>query len=402
VVVLSNFDGCVVARSEEAKALGIEMGTPVFEQEEFFRRHGVAIFSSNYALYADMSRRVMETLSRFTPRMEVYSIDESFLALDGMEAPERSGHARSIRSTVRQWTGIPVSVGIGPTKTLAKLANSTVKKTPGMEGVFDLGECPSVEEMLERTDVEKVWGIGPERAALLRRNGIETALHLRDAPDRWVQKHLTVVGFRTVLELRGIPCLPLEAAPPPRKTVTCSRSFGRTVERLAELREAVAFHVSRAAEKLRAEGLAASRLEVFIHTSQFSDAPRYAASHTVRLALATHYTPRLVAAAHRVLERIYRPGYAYKRAGITLTHLVPEAQIQLSLFESREGADKERRAMAAVDAINRKMGGETVRLASSGFRRGWSMRQERRSNRCSTHWEEILKVETDGGGIPPL
>jgi DNA polymerase V len=207
-----------------------------------------------------------------------------------------------------------------------------------------------------------------------------------------VQKNLTVMGLRTVMELRGVPCVPLETAAAPKKTITCSRSFGRTVESLEEMREAVAMYAGLAAEKLRAEGLAASRMEVFIHTRPHGETARYAATTSTRLALATNFTPKLVACAHRLLERIYRPGFAFSRAGVTFTHLVSEKQVQLSLFEPEGDPAREKALMAAVDALNRKFGSDTVRLASSGLKRGWGMRQEKRSKRCTTHWDELLTV----------
>ncbi|MBW3625200.1 MAG: Y-family DNA polymerase [Armatimonadetes bacterium] len=395
VVVLSNNDGCVVARSEEAKALGIEMGDPFFQREAFFREHAVTVYSSNYALYADMSQRVMQTLAPFTPEMEVYSIDESFLSLDHFPPPERTAHARTIRATVRRWTGIPVSIGIGPTKTLAKLANAVAKKTPVLDGVLDLIAHPDPDGLLETLDVEKVWGIGPERAALLRNHGIENVLQLKNADEAWVKKRLTVMGLRTVLELRGTSCIPMELAPPAKKSITCSRSFGRAVATLEELKVAVALYTSRAAEKARREGVAVMQLQVFIHTSRHRKTLRYANYATARLPMATSYTPELVETAHALLERIFRPGYPYSKAGVIFTQVVPEAGAQLSLFATPEEMEKRKAVMRVVDDLNRKRGKGRIQLASAGTKREWSMRQEKRSPRFTTRWNEILVVSAD-------
>ena len=250
-IVLSNNDGCVVARSNEAKALGIAMGVPAFQIRHLIRKHDVQVFSSNYALYGDLSQRVMETLQQFSPEVEVYSIDEAFLNLSGFTNINLTDYGRRIRATVKQWTGIPVSVGIAETKTLAKIANHVAKRTEGTDGVFDFTAWPDRDSVLARVLVEEVWGIGPNYARLLTQHGITTALGLRDADDHWIQKQMGVVGLRTVHELRGISCLPLEQCPPPKQGITCSRSFGRPVTTLAEMREAVAAYTARAAEKLR-------------------------------------------------------------------------------------------------------------------------------------------------------
>lgn len=271
VVVLSNNDGCVVARSNEAKALGIGMGVPEFKVRELIQRHDVAVLSSNYALYGDLSRRVMDTLRGLASQVEIYSIDEAFLDVSGFGG--RLEHARQMRQTVRQWTGIPVSVGIGPSKVLAKVANKLAKKTPGAEGVYDLCDEAARREALERFPVADVWGIGPAHAKLLLGHGCETAADLRDADERWIKKRLGVVGVRMVHELRGISCLPLERCPPAKKNIACTRSFGRYVETLAEMREAVASYAARAAVKLRRQGSCAGLLTVFLMTNNFRPGP---------------------------------------------------------------------------------------------------------------------------------
>jgi DNA polymerase V len=394
VVVLSNNDGCAVSRSEEAKALGVGMGVPAFQLKEFIEKKGLIALSSNYPLYADMSHRVMATLSRFTSALQVYSVDEAFFSLDGHPLSP-TDYAREIRSTVKRWTGIPVSVGIGPTKTLAKLANRTAKTSPDYEGVFDFAACPDPDELLGRIDAVKIWGVGPRLAASLRRHKIETALSLRDADERWIKRRFSSAAYQTVMELRGIPCLPLQPTAPTRKSAVCTRSFGRPVEKLEELKEAVSCYVSLAAQKVRAQGLAARKMEVFIQANPRHEGPSYSASIGFRLGVATGYTPRLVSQALALLERIYKPGFAYVRAGVVFSDLVSEKSVQLSLFESPEDVAKERELMKTVDAINRRLGREKVFLASSGVGRGWKMKQERLSRRYTTRWDELLTVDVN-------
>ena len=391
VVVLSNNDGCVVARSEEAKALGIEMGAPAFQCEALFRRHGVETYSSNYELYGDMSRRVMDTLSRFASEMEVYSIDESFLALDSADSESAARHAREIRRVVRKWTGIPVSIGIAPTKTLAKVANGAAKRDRALRGVLAVRPGEPLDRLLGDLDVEKVWGIGAARTRLLRAHGLTTARHLRNAPDRWVRKHLTVTGLRTTYELRGIPCLPLGTAPAPKKNIASSRSFSRPVMALGELKEAVACYVSRAAEKLRSQGSVCGVVEVSIQTSPFKS-PYYAPSGKTTLPVATSFTPALVGHACGILERLYRPGHAYIKAGCVLSRLVACGNAQLSLFEDETDRRKHEALMETVDDLNRRLGSDTVFLSSAGTTRPWQTRREKKSPSYTTRWGELFTV----------
>ncbi|HEV2761697.1 MAG TPA: Y-family DNA polymerase, partial [Pyrinomonadaceae bacterium] len=314
VVVLSNNDGCVVSRSEEAKRLGIRMGAPVFQAQDIIRRHGVRVFSSNYALYGDMSARVMCVLGDFTPEVEVYSIDEAFLSVEARGA-SRSDYARLIQSKVYKWTGVPVTVGLGRTKTLAKLASTHAKRVPG-GGVLDLTGASELEAALAASPVEDVWGVGRRYAKLLRGRGIGTARELRDADLAWVRRNMTVTGARVVEELRGRSCLPLEVCPPARKSLTVSRSFGRAVETLEELREAVGSFASRAAEKLLKAGLVAGALTVLVATNRFSKEDFYADSATVELAFPTDATAELLAYAYACCARLYRPGLKFKKAGV--------------------------------------------------------------------------------------
>lgn len=284
VIVLSNNDGCVVARSNEAKALGIGMGVPEFMVRETIRTHRVQVFSSNYALYGDMSQRVMETLQQFCPDLEIYSIDEAFLSLSGFRSRNFAEYAATIRSTVKRWTGLPVSIGIAESKTLAKIAGDIAKKTPS--GVFDLLTYPNRETLLSQTATHDVWGIGKAHSQFLHGHGIKTALQLRQADDQFIKTHMGIVGMRLVNELRGLSCLQLEQCPPPKKDITCARSFGRAITQLPEMEQAVSSYVTRAAEKLRAQQLAVTNLTVFLHTNQFKDDPQYSNSLTMKLPVA--------------------------------------------------------------------------------------------------------------------
>ncbi|MDT7604052.1 MAG: polymerase [Acidobacteriota bacterium] len=396
VVVLSNNDGCVISRSEEAKALGVLMGAPYFGVRALCEARGVFVFSSNYALYGDMSRRVMETLERFTPEIDLYSIDEAFLDLSqcskrgliGDDALTATG--REIRSTVRRWTGIPVSVGIAPTKTLAKLGANIAKHSTKAEGVVNLLDARHVDYALGRTSVRDVWNIGARLAKRLRDAGINTALQLRDADERVLSRRLSVAVGRTILELRGVSCLPLVVCKPTRKSIICSRSFGRPVETLAELNEAVAFHVSRAAEKLRRDSLAAAVLVVFVSTGRYSD-ERYDNSAVLSLGVATNFTPELIRHARRGVERIYREGLRYKKAGVMLFGLSRANAAQGGLFDTVDRA-RAARLMQTLDRINARMGAETLRYAAAGLKREWRMLCERRSPCYTTSWDELLPV----------
>lgn len=417
VVVLSNNDGCVIARSAEAKALGIPMGAPFFRFRRLAARGGVAVFSSNYALYGDMSARVMQTLSRFTPRLEVYSIDEAFLDLRGLEDRGLTAWGRRLAATVRRHTGIPVSVGIGPTKVLAKIANRLAKRYPETGGVLDAGALGShLAAHLGRIAVDDVWGVGRRWGERLRGEGIRTARDLRDADPAGIRRRYSVVLERVVRELRGVSCLDLEQVPPRRQQVLTSRSFGRPVTRAADLREAVAAFAARAAEKLRRDGLAAGAVLVFVAggeschrrdaaTGEPAERPAPPPPETpsgwpvhrgatVTLPAPTADTGRLIAAAAAALDRVYRPGLRYRKAGVMLLDLVPADRVPPSLFPDLAAPDspRRRRLLATVDALNRRGGRGTVHYAAEGTRRAWRMRQEHRSPAYTTRWDELPVV----------
>ena len=394
VVVLSNNDGCVIARSEESKQLGISMGTPFFECRALVRRHGVRVFSSNYALYGDMSARVMETLRQFSPRMEVYSIDEAFLdcVRTSREKPEDWAH--QVRARVLRCTGIPVSIGIGPSKTLAKIAARIAKKRHG-SGVCDMDAQEDSERILDGVAVEDVWGIGRRYAAMLRRSNIETARDLKHADDGWVRRHMTIQGLRTVMELRGVSCLGLDALPVPARGILSSRSFARPVADLQQLREALAEYIGIAAAKMRGQGLRASSMQVFIATGQHGPGPHDSSAATVSLPMPSDFTPDLIRHGQAALERLYRRGLCYRKTGVLLTGLQGARERQLDLFNDGPDADERRqRFMGAIDAINARWGRGTVSFAvPSRAARDWRMQRNCMSGRYTTCWNELAVVQ---------
>lgn len=394
VVVLSNNDGCVVARSAEAKALGIPMGAPWFKLKDEARRYGIVAFSSNYALYADISNRVVEILSGFTPNLEVYSIDESFLELSGFERFGYEEYGAEIRQRVADWLGLAVCVGIGPTKTLAKLANHCAKKgLAGSNGVCDLTVIPDSEQtqLLSKIEVGEVWGVGRKISTKLEAMGIHTVQQLRDADAETIRARFSVVLERTVRELRGVSCLDLAEVAPEKQQIMSSRSFGTLIYDLEELEEAVASYIARATEKLRAQDSLAGAIQVYIRTNVFKpEVPQYQRAVTVPLPEASADTRVLTHWALRVLRRIYRPGFGYHKAGITLLDIVPRSNQQFSLFapgmltQSRTPS-----LMQTVDSINARYGRGTLRLAAEGVAKAWQMRRSNLSPRYTTEWDCI-------------
>lgn len=389
VLVLSNNDGCVVSLNSDAKKLGIRRGVPLFQIERLVNDHGVQVFSSNYALYGDMSQRVMAVLQEFTPEVEIYSIDEAFMNLAGIRCESYEALGRKIQKRVYRNTCVPVTVGIAETKTLAKVANYIAKASAKASGVLDLTRSRYQEEALRRTPVEKVWGIGPSYARLLRERNVTTALELRDVDTTWARQMMTVVGARIVMELRGVSCLPLEICPRPRKSVTISRSFPVAVEELAELREAVAVFATRAAEKLRRDELAASSVTVFIETSRFVEGrEQYGNSATLELVYPSDNTQELLQHALEALGAIFRRGFEYRRAGVLLNGLAPAAQLTRRLF-AHETLEKFRRVMPVMDQLNAKYGGGTVRFATARPGGRWKTRAARSSPHYTTRLSDI-------------
>lgn len=390
VVVLSNNDGCVIARSNEAKALGIGMGEPWHLSKGKFAKHGVIVRSSNYTLYGDISARVVTVLRAFTPDLEVYSIDEAFLSFEGFSDLE--SHARALRKTVLQWTGIPVSVGIAPTKTLAKVANRAAKKDAGSHGICILLREREQTQALAKIELTDLWGVAERMAVRLRAIGIHTPIQLRDADPSLLRERLGVVMQRMALELQGTPCQSLSLETPDNKTILASRSFGRAVTERRELNESICSHIARAAEKLRRQHLVAGAVMVFVTTNRFKlEEKQYAASRTIALPVATSDTIVLSNAALIAAERIWREGYLYKKAGITLLDLSAASGVQGDLWTAPDTA-RSKALMRAMDTINANHGRETVKLAGSGIERGWKLRSEQKSPRYTTDWNELVSV----------
>ena len=397
VIVLSNNDGCVIARSNEAKALGIPMGAPYFKIEKFAREQGVFVFSSNYSLYGDLSRRVMQVLSGFAPSIEVYSIDECFLDFSGM-SQDLTTYSLEIARTVRQWTGIPVSIGIAQTKTLAKIANRLAKKGKSSTGpVLEWSRLSSPEDMLASVPVEDVWGISSRWGERLRKLGIEHAQALRGADPKMLRQQFGVVMERIGWELRGLSCIPLEAVPPPRKQILTSRSFGEKLIGLDDLRAAVSTFAARAGEKLRAQGLCAQALCVFIHTSPFDTTQsQYSNAITIAFERPSQDSGYLIRSAIRGLERIFRPEFAYQKAGVLLPDLVPAGIEQGSLFTTEpDDTGRSDRMMAVLDRINRVHGRQALHYAGEALSERWRMRQRLKSPAYTTRWKELPTVRAD-------
>lgn len=437
VVVLSNNDGCVIARSGEARALGIPMGAPAFTLRSLIARHGVIVRSSNYALYGDLSERVMGLLAEAAPACEIYSIDEAFLDLDGLAVADLAAWCRDLQRRIRHWTGIPVSIGLGPTKTLAKLANHLAKTEPQHGGVFGLAEAAGDRQAaLARTPVGEVWGIGRRRAPMLESRGLRTALDLSRAETGWVRQRMGVVGLRTVHELRGLACHPLETQPPARKSTCCSRSFGRAVTDRAAVAEAVLAFATRAAEKIRKARQAAGAVQLFLATDRFDRKARQCSlAASLTLAPASHDSRDIAAAALRLLDRLWREGYAWRKAGVLLLDLTDTAAIPAQLFDAhpfdthpfdtRPARADGTRLMAAMDRLNDRFGRGTVTLglASRALRASqaakasratqaarptgktgrahareaaaWAMRQTALSPCFTTRWSDLPVARTE-------
>jgi DNA polymerase V len=392
VIVLSNNDGCVIARSNEAKELGIAMGEPVFKIDQVIKKYDIQVYSSNYELYGDMSARVMNTLEELVPDIEIYSIDESFLLLPQNMNEDITTFGKNIRRIVGQHTGIPVSIGAGTTKTLAKVANKHAKKYKHLEGVLDITNHPNLDKVLDFTKVGDIWGVGRQYEKMLNHNGIFTALQLKNADDFWVKKTMTIAGLKTVLELRGKSCISLEQVAPDPKSLVRSGSFSSPTNKLRDLREAIAFYVTRAAEKLRDQELIASHIRVFFSTNYFNlDVPQYHNSVVIKLPVATSFTPEIINHALFGLERIFKPEYLYKKCGIMLTGILPQKQVQLNFFSARD-SEKEKMLMGAMDKINNRFGRGKIQFGAAGIIREWKTRPARRSPSYTTKWKDIPLV----------
>lgn len=388
VVVLSNNDGCVIARSNEAKALGIKMGIPAYQIKNLVSSHGVAVFSSNYTLYGDMSGRVMSMLAELSPEIEVYSIDEAFVNLDGIRDLESIG--KKMVSGVTRGTGIPVSLGVAPTKTLAKIANKFAKKYPAYDQLCIIDSEEKRIKALQLTEIGDVWGIGRRQAAKLQKQGIKTAYDFTRFSGAWVRKNMTVVGERTWKELHGISCIDMENAPPAKKQICTSRSFGKMLTDIDTISEAIASHASTCAKKLRKQQSYAASLMVFIHTNNFrEDLPQYWKNTVIHLPVPTNDTQEIVRYALAGLRTIYLNGYQYKKAGVIITEITEGAQLGLFDLVDR---DKRERLMQAVDKINGEHG-HNIKLAVQGTGRGWKLKQEQLSGHYTTNLNQIIDIK---------
>ena len=376
VVVLSNNDGCIISRSTEAKALGIKMGEPYFKAKDIIIKNDVQVFSSNYSLYGDLSRRVMRTLKRFNSEIEVYSIDEAFLDLSNFSDEEVENVGKEIRATVLQWTGIPTSIGIAKTKTLSKVANHIAKKKPS--GVTSLIGIEDIDPILEKVEINDVWGVGKQLTKFYHKNGIYNAKQLKNKSNTWIKKSSNVLSSRTSMELRGIPCIDLETTTSRRKSCVVSRSFGQRVEKFQELKEAVAKYCLNASEKIRSESLIAKSITVFIRTSPFqSRFGYYSNSKTIDFPIATNNSIEIVKAALTSLETIFKNGYRYQKAGVMLTGL-SNSNDGKNLFSS-EKDEKINSLMRSIDNTNHRYGRATLSLASAGVHKKWNMRRQHSS-----------------------
>ncbi len=393
VAVLSNNDGCIVARSKEVKALGIKMGVPMFQVQDEIRKHGIVCFSSNYALYADLSNRVMTILEEEAPRLEVYSIDEAFMDLTGVDhLTDLLAFGKRVKAKVDQWTGITVGVGIAPTKTLAKLANHAAKKYPATGSVVDLMDPNRQKRLLAIVEVSDVWGVGRRTTAKLKARGIHTALDLANADPKSIRSEFSVVLERTIRELNGVSCLDLELLRPTKQQIICSRSFGHKVTDKRELREAIAKYTTRAAEKLRGEKRLCRVVSVFIRTSPFiPNEPQYSKTLSVELPNPTDDTRDLLEVADVLFRRIYRAGYRYAKGGVMLADFYEHDAFQQDLFRADNTKINSKTLMNVVDKINHS-GLGNVFFASQGVSPQWSMKREHLSPAYTTRWNELPKV----------
>lgn len=395
VVVLSNNDGCAVARSNEVKALGVGMGAPWFKFKDLAKQHGIVAMSSNYALYADMSNRVMSILRQFSPNQEVYSIDESFLDLTGFQSRDLVQYGQQMRQRILKWTGLPVCVGIGSTKTLSKLANHCAKKRPEFNSVCNFNTMSEIEleGLLGQIEVGEIWGVGRKLAPKLQALGFNTVLDLKRANPERLRQQFSVVMEKTIRELNGTICVEMEEISPAKKQILSSRSFGHLVQDYGSLAESITLYMSSAAERLRKQKSFAGSAYVFITTSPFKpDQPFYSNGMTIPLPSPTDDTRQLVNVVLWGLKQIYRTNYNYAKAGVMLSELMPAEGIQTDLFSKKQTSLKSEELMAAMDKINRKMGKESIKLASEGFKRPWKMRQENKSPSYTTNWKDILKI----------
>ena len=389
VVALSNNDGCIIARSKEAKALGIKMGVPLFKVKDIVERENVIVFSSNYTLYADMSRRVMNIISEFTPSIEVYSIDEAFIELTNMNVDYES-YARHMRKVILQYTGIPVSIGIASTKTLTKVANHIAKDDESLEGVCSLIQHENLDQVLEDTNVADVWGVGRQLSKKLIANGIFNAKLLKNCEDAWVRKMMSVNGLKTVSELREISCLDLEETSATRKSCCTTRSFGKPLINLEDIEQAVTTFARRATERIRGENLIASTVSVFLRTNPFDRNRYYSNSSTTTLSYPTYDTVQIVKTALQLTKIIFRENYKYKKAGVLLSGFYEKGTETKDLFS--EARYRSPKLMSAVDQINERYGSDTIQIATECQTGKWRQKRKNCTQSYTTQLDNVLLI----------
>jgi len=390
VVALSNNDGCIISRSKEAKALGIKMGVPLFKVKDIIEKEKVVVFSSNYTLYADMSRRVMNIISSSSPYTEIYSIDEAFVELSSLPIDYES-YAHQLRQTILQHTGIPVSIGIASTKTLAKVANHKAKKDDSLNGVCSLVNYNNIDQILELTEVGDVWGVGRRLSKKLINHGIHNAKLLKNCSDSWIRKMMSVNGLKTITELRGISCIPLEEYSMTRKSCCTTRSFGKLLTNLEDIEQAVTTFARRAAERIRSESLAASCVSVFVRTNPFDKKSAYYSNGASRtLSHPTHDSITIIETSLLLTKRIFKNNYQYKKAGVLLSGLCNESEIQETLFEKNYNQNSD--LMSAIDAINYRYGRDTLQMASECKVGNWKQKRENCTRNYTTQIDRLLLV----------
>jgi len=395
VIVLSNNDGCVIARSDEAKSLGIKMGIPVFKIPEIIEKNNVHVFSTNYALYGDISQRVMNILAELAPDTEIYSIDEAFLDLSGIPKDKLIEFGKKIKETVKQWTGIPVSIGIASTKTLAKIANHIAKTDDSLQGILNFTDNnKNPDQYLKNIPVGEIWGVGEKYAQFFQKSKIFKAFDLKQADENRIKEHLGVMGQRLVLELRGTVCYPIDSNPETKKEICTSRSFGQPVTAYEELEQATMSYVSKVAQKLRKQKSLANSILIFIMTSKFTKNPQYVNYKIIQLPIPTNQTAELIHYAVIALKKLYKKGYAYKKSGVIVSDVVSAKGAQTNLWDD-VNRDKNKKLLEMIDNINLKAGIEQVKFAVQGTEETWHMRQHHLSPHYTTKWSDILIVDVD-------
>jgi len=391
IVVLSNNDGCIITRSSEAKNLGIKMGEPYFKAKKIIEKNKVKVFSSNYTLYGDISQRVMEILANFTPEIEIYSIDEAFLNLQGFNNYELKIYSEHIIKKIKKWVGIPVSIGVGSTKTLSKIANHLAKKNKQYKGVCILKQWPEIKQGLINTNIEDVWGIGRRLSSLLKNKNINNAYDFVNTERTWIKKKMGIVGEKIYLELRGISCLNLDLIPSDKKSCCVSRSFSHPIKKIEKLEELVAKYASRVAEKIREEGLVAGSMNVFVLTNYFNKREKqYSNSIKLQFPYPTNNNIQIIKHSLLGLKKIYRKGYFYKKAGIILHGLNNSSTTKGLLDYDREVSES---IMSAIDKINSRYGSSTLKIAAEGIEKNWKIRREKLSSNYTTCFEDLITVK---------